>query len=136
MEHSQVAVGVHELHGVVAAVGVELDSDAVDAGYLVLDRSVLIVSSDGSVYRYDIAGDRDAFKHRLFVLFRNTITAESLEAGTAALVASREIGEILVPFGGGDDLFVHDAISIAQAKPSKNAPKTSGFALTGAGIFS
>ena len=136
MEHRQVTVRVHKLHSVVAAVGVKLDGNTVNAGYLVLDRSILVVGANGAVDGDDIAGDRDAFEYRFLILFGDAVTAESFKPGTAALVASREIGEILVPFVGGDDLFVHDAVSIAQAKPSKNAPKTLDFALTGAGIFS
>jgi hypothetical protein len=136
MENGQVAVGVHKLHRVVAAIGIELDGDAVDTGDLIRDRGVLVVGPDRSVDGDDIAGDRDAFEYRFLVLFGDTVTAESFEPSSAALVAGREICEILVPFVGGDDLFVHDAVSIAQAKPSKNAPKTLDFALTAAGIFS
>ena len=112
MEHRQVAVGVHELHGVVAAVGIELDGDSVDAGDLVSDRGFAVRGVDRTPNGHLVAGDGNGVKHGLLVLFCDAVSAECFEAGPAALIAGGEVREVLIPLVRCDNFLVHGAASI------------------------
>src|SRR5688572_12245957 len=103
MQNGKVAVRVHELHRVVAAVRVELNGDAADAGEFVFYRVVFVSGLDRTADRGLIPGNGNTLEHGLFILLRHLAAAERLEPGTPALVAGRELFQISGPFVRGDN---------------------------------